>query len=247
MVSKSPVSASGGGVIRTALRAAFPHTVPLLLGFLFLGIGLGIFAHGMGLATWVAPVMAIFIFGGSLEFVTVSMLLSPYAPLQTLIMALVIQSRHLFYGISMVEKYRGMGWKKVFLIHLLCDETFAINYSTEVPPCVDKGWFYWWVSVLDYLYWVVGVILGSLFGAAVQFPLKGLDFLMTSLFVVIFLEQWLREEMHVSAIVGFAACLLSLAVFGPDRFMLPSLGLILIVLTLLRKPLLRYAGTRKVE
>lgn len=245
--SPSPASTAGQSVARAAFRTAFPHTIPMLLGFLFLGIGCGVFAHGMGLAPWVAPVMAAAIFGGSLEFVAVSLLLSPFAPFQVLILALVIQSRHLFYGISLLEKYRGMGWKKPFLLQFLCDETFAINYSVEVPFGIDRGWFYWWVSILNYLYWVAGVALGSAFGTLVQFPMKGLDFIMTSLFAVIFVEQWLREEMHVSSLVGLAACLGSLAVWGPDHFLLPSLGLILVALTLLRRPLRRYAGERKVE
>ena len=141
--SPSPASTAGQSVARAAFRTAFPHTIPMLLGFLFLGIGCGVFAHGMGLAPWVAPVMAAAIFGGSLEFVAVSLLLSPFAPFQVLILALVIQSRHLFYGISLLEKYRGMGWKKPFLLQFLCDETFAINYSVEVPFGIDRGWFYW--------------------------------------------------------------------------------------------------------
>lgn len=225
-----------------ALRAAFPYTVPILTGFLFLGIGYGIFAHSMGLPKWMAPFMAATIFGGSLEFVAVTLLLAPFNPVQALILSLVIQARNLFYGISMLEKYKGTGWKKIFLIHLMCDESFAINYTTEVPAGIDKGWFLFWISFLNYSYWVLGSFLGSQFSTLLQFNLKGLGFIMTTLFVVIFLEQWLKEDQHVSAVVGFAASLGCLAVFGAQRFMIPALVVILAVLTVLRKPLQKQGG-----
>jgi 4-azaleucine resistance transporter AzlC len=124
----------------------------------------------------------------------------------------------------------------------MCDESFAINYTAEVPAGIDKGWFLLWISLLNYSYWVTGSFLGSQFSTLLQFNLKGLGFIMTTLFAVIFLEQWLKEDQHVSASVGFAASLGCLAVFGAQRFMIPALVIILAVLTILRKPLQRQGG-----
>lgn len=138
--------------------------------------------------------MAMFIFGGSLEFITVTMLLSPFAPWQTFIIAFTVQARHLFYGLAMLEKYEGMGWKKPFLIYWMCDETFALNYSATIPNGIDRSWFMFWVSFLNYVYWVSGAAIGGLLGNIITFNTKGLSFVMTSMFLVIFLEQWKHEK-----------------------------------------------------
>ena len=132
-----------------ALKAAFPHTIPILAGFLFLGFAYGLYMNISGFSFWYPFAMAILIFGGSLEFITVTMLLSPFAPLQALLITLMVQARHLFYGISMLEKYKGLGWKKFYLIYSMCDETFSVNYTAEVPEGIDRGWFYTWISFLD--------------------------------------------------------------------------------------------------
>ena len=134
---------------RKALIAAFPHTIPIFAGFWFLGIAYGIYMHVSGFGFWYPLIMSMTIFGGSLEFLAVSMLLAPFAPLQVFIMTLMIQARHLFYGISMLEKYKGTGWKKPYLIFGMCDESFSINYTAEVPDGIDKGWFYFWVTLLN--------------------------------------------------------------------------------------------------
>ena len=183
------------GASLRALEEAFPYTLPILAGFWFVGAGYGLYMHASGFPFWYPMVMAMIIFGGSLEFITVSMLMSPFAPVQTALVALVVQARHLFYGISMMEKYEGTGWKKPFLIYWLCDETFALNYTYTIPRDVDKGWFYFWVSALDYVYWVTGSLAGGLAGEALsQFNLTGLSFVMTTMFVVIFLEQLLKKN-----------------------------------------------------
>lgn len=130
-----------GGVRRRAFRAAFPCTIPIFAGFWFLGLAYGIYMHVSGFSFIYPCLMALTIFGGSLEFVAVSMLLSPFAPLQTFLVALMIQARHLFYGIAMLDKFKGLGWKRWYLIFGMCDETFSINYSAKIPPDVDRGWF----------------------------------------------------------------------------------------------------------
>lgn len=220
-----------------ALKAAFPHTVPIFAGFWFLGIAYGIYMNVSGFPFYYPMLMGLLIFGGSLEFVAVSMLLSPFAPLQTFVMAFIIQARHIFYGISMLENFKGLGWKKPYLIFGMCDETFSINYSAKIPPQIDRGWFMFWVTALNQLYWVSGATIGGLLGSVLNFNTKGLDFSMTALFTVIFLEQLLKEKKHWTAIIGLGTTALCLAFFGKDDFMLPAMGIILFLLAIFRKPL----------
>ena len=152
---------------RKAFRAAFPYTIPIFAGFWFLGLTYGIYMNVSGFSFWYPMIMSLTIFGGSLEFVAVSMLLAPYAPVQVFIMTLMIQARHLFYGISMLDKFKGLGWKKAYLIFGMCDETFSINYTAEIPEDVDRGWFYFFVTLLNYFYWFSGATLGGLLGGLI--------------------------------------------------------------------------------
>jgi len=224
---------------RKALKAAFPYTIPIFAGFWFLALAYGIYMNTAGFSFVYPMCMSILIFGGSLEFIAVEMLLSPFAPVQVLVMTLLVQARHLFYGISMLEKYRGMGWKKFYLIFGMCDESFSINYTAEVPEGVDRGWFYFFVTLLNQLYWVSGAVIGGLVGSLLSFDTEGLSFVMTAMFVVIFMEQWLKEKNHSSAFLGLGASVLCLLVFGPDSFMIPTMAVIVAALALLQKPLER--------
>lgn len=220
-----------------ALKCAFPHTIPIFAGFCFLGMTYGIYMKVSGFAFWYPMLMSLVIYGGSLEFVAVSMLLAPYAPMQAFLMTLMIQARHLFYGIALLDKFRGMGWKKPYLIFGMCDETFSINCTAEIPEDVDRGWFYFFVTLLNQIYWVLGATAGGLVGGLIRFNTEGLDFVMTAMFVVIFLEQWRKEKRHDSAAVGMAASVVCLAIFGADNFLIPTMVCILAVLTALRRPL----------
>ena len=222
---------------RKALKAAFPCTIPIFTGFWFLGLTYGIYMKVSGFSFVYPMLMSLLIFGGSLEFITVEMLLSPFAPLQVFIMALLIQARHLFYGISMLEKFKGMGWKKFFLIFGMCDETFSVNYTAEIPEDVDKGWFMLWVTFLNQFYWVSAATTGGLIGSLLKFDTTGISIVMTAMFVVIFLEQWLKEKNHVSSLMGIAVSVLCLIFFGEDSFMLPTMAAIVLLLTLSRKKL----------
>lgn len=197
----------------------------------------GIYAKTSGFSFWYPLAMSLAIFGGSLEFLTVSMLLAPYAPVQVLLTALLIQARHLFYGISMLDKYRGTGWKKPYLIYGMCDETFSVNCTAKIPPDVDRGWFYFFVTLLDQIYWVAGATIGGLLGGVLHFNTDGLDFVMTAMFVVIFMEQWIKDRRHVSQWIGLAAGAICLLIFGADNFLIPTMICILCALTALRKPL----------
>lgn len=226
-------------VIHSAFRYAFPYTIPIFAGFWFLGLTYGIYMNVSGFSFWYPMLMSFTIFGGSLEFVAVSMLLAPFTPAQVFLMTLMIQARHLFYGISMLDKFKGMGWKKPYLIFGMCDETFSINYTANIPENIDRGWFYFFVTLLNHFYWFSGATIGGLVGSLLQFNTEGLDFVMTAMFVVIFMEQWLKEKHHVSEWVGLAASAGCLLLFGADNFLIPTMICILIVLTALRKPIER--------
>lgn len=222
---------------KKALKAAFPHTIPIMMGFLFLGMTYGIYMNVSGFSFWYPFLMSLTIFAGSMEFVTVNLLLGAFHPLQALLMTLMINARHLFYGISMLDKYKGTGLKKLYLIFGMCDESFSINYTADIPDDVDKGWFMTWVTILNQFYWVLGATLGGIFGSFIHFNTEGLEFVMTALFVVIFLEQWLKDKNHTSAVVGLIVSVLCLVLFGKDDFIIPSMLGILGVMTIFRKPL----------
>lgn len=221
--------------LRKAARCAFPCTLPILAGFLFLGITYGIYMNVSGFSFWYPLFMSMTIFAGSVEFVAVNLLLGAFNPIQALLMTLMLNARHLFYGISMLERYRGTGFKKLFLIFGMCDESFSINYTAEIPEDVDRGWFMFFVTLFNYLYWVSGATLGGIFGSLIRFNTEGLDFVMTAMFAVIFIEQWMKEKRHTGALLGLGAPLVCLAVFGVDRFMIPAMASILLLLTLFQK------------
>lgn len=230
------------GVCKKALKAAFPNTIPIFAGFWFLGMAYGIYMNVSGFSFWYPMLMALTIFGGSLEFVAATMLLGAFAPLQTLIMALMIQARHLFYGIAMLDKFKGMGWKRFYLIFGMCDETFSINYTAKIPEDVDRGWFMFFVTLLNHLYWVTGSTIGGLLGSLITFDTEGLDFVMTAMFVVIFLDQWLKEKKHYTALIGVLASAVCLLCFSADSFMIPTMACILCLLTVFRRPIERAGG-----
>lgn len=226
--------AGKGGVKLRALRAAFPHTVPILTGFLFLGMTYGVYMASLGFS-WIYPtLMALTIYAGSMEFVTANMLLGAFNPLQAFAMTLMVNARHLFYGLAMLDRFRGLGWKKLYLIFGMCDETFSVTCSVRAPEGVDEGWFMTFVTLLDQLYWVLGAALGGLCGTLLTLNTEGLDFVMTAMFVVIFLENWLKEENHTSSLLGLGLPLVCLVLFGAQNFILPSMAAILLALTALR-------------
>ena len=227
---------------RAALKAAFPHTIPIMTGFLFLGMAYGILMRTRGFHPLFPTVMALTIFGGSLEYVCVGMLCSAFAPVETLLMALLIQARHLFYGLAMLDKYRGRGWKTPLLIYGMCDESFSINCAAEPPAGIDRGWFYLWVTLLNWSYWILGATLGAQLGAALPFDTAGLDFVMTAMFVVIFLENWLKEKQHISSLIGMICTVGCLLLFGAEGFMLPAMIVILLALAAARRPIEKAEG-----
>ena len=218
-----------------ALKAAFPHTIPVLTGFLFLGIAFGILMNTKGYGVVYSVLMSAFIFAGSMQFVTLTLLTSAFHPLYALLLTLVVNARHLFYGISMLTKFKGTGRFKPYLIFALCDETFSILCSTEPPENVDRNWFMFFIALLDHCYWVLGCAIGGLLGYMVHINTKGLDFVLTALFAVIFINQWKSQKSHIPAIVGVLGSLICLFIFGPDHFIIPAMVTMLATLTLLKK------------
>lgn len=231
-----------------ALGAAFPRTLPVLAGYIFLGITYGLLMVSNGFPVWLPVLTAGLIYTGSLEFLMVQILTSAFNPLSAFVTALMVGSRHIFYGIAMLGRYRDTGRRKPYLIFATTDETFAVNYSADIPAGVDAARFYTAVSALDQAYWMAGSLLGAMFGSLLTVNTTGLDFVMTTMFMAILLNQWLADSAaarragiygflrsHISEIVGVVCSLACLLVFGPDQFIVPSLALILVVLTAFRR------------
>ena len=220
-----------------SVAAAFPHTVPVLTGFLVLGIAYGMLMQFKGYGAPWALLMSGVAYCGSMQFAAISLLTSAFDPLGAFVMSLLVNARHLFYGVSLLEKYRGIGSAKPVLIYLLCDETFSIISSVEPPEGVRPGNFYLAISVLDYLYWVGGTLLGSLAGQFIRFDTTGLDFALTGLFVVLFIEQVSNPKNRASGVVGLGCSVAALALFGADRLVIPAMILMLAALLIGRKKL----------
>ena len=221
----------------SALRAAFPATVPVLTGYLCLGIAYGVLMQTKGYGVPWVLLMCCLAYCGSMQFVAITLLVTAFDPLQALLMSLMVNARHLFYGVSMLGKYRGMGAAKFPLIYTLSDETFSIVSSVEPPEDVPRKDFYLAVSLLNYGYWAAGSVLGAVAGRFITFDTTGLDFALTGLFVVLFIEQVKNPQNRMSGVIGLVCSAAALAVFGADNLVIPAMVLVLIVLLLGRKKL----------
>lgn len=217
-----------------ALKTAFPHTVPVLTGFAFLGIAYGILMSSKGYGFGWTVLMSLAAFAGSAQYIAVTFLTTVFNPVYALLMTLIINARHLFYGISLLDKYKNAGKLKPYLIFGLCDETFSIVCSAEPPEGVNRNWFYFFVTLLDHIYWVAGSAIGALLGSVVSFNIKGLDFVLTALFVVIFVGQWRTKQNRLPAVVGIICPIVCLLIFGQSGFIIPAMIAILAVLSLFR-------------
>ncbi|HBD64239.1 MAG TPA: branched-chain amino acid ABC transporter permease [Clostridiales bacterium] len=219
----------------TAFKAAFPHTIPVFTGFIFLGIAYGILMSSKGYGLGWTILMSTIVYAGSAQYVAITFLTTAFNPIYALLMTLMVNARHLFYGISMIDKYRDMGALKPYLIFGLCDETFSIVCSAEPPEGVDRKWFSFYITLLDHIYWVLGSAVGAVLGSMLSFNTRGLDFVLTALFVVIFLGQWKSQKDHKPAITGLVCSVACLIVFGQSSFIIPSMIAILAVLLISRK------------
>jgi len=219
---------------KTAVRAAFLDTVPVMTGYVFLGFGFGILMQQNGFGVLWAGAMSLLIYAGSMQYVAVSLLSSGAGLLTAALTTFVVNARHLFYGISMVDAYKGAP-KKPYLIFALTDETYSLVSKNQVPEGISRHGYCLLVSLFDHLYWVGGTVLGSLAGSLIPINYEGIDFVLTALFVTIFVEQWLSTKNHLPAIIGTASTLICLLVFGQDVFLIPSMAVIAVLLTVMRR------------
>lgn len=221
------------------LKTIIISTIPVMTGYIVLGTAFGILLADKGYSVWWALLMSTTIFAGSMQFVSVDLLSGGATLVSAAIMTLLVNARHLVYGISMLNKYRSIGKAKPYLIFSLTDETYALLCG-GIPEGVDEKRYYLLVSALDQFYWIAGSVLGALIGGALTMDTTGIDFAMTALFVVIFVEQWLTEKDHIPALLGLGISLFCLVIWGAERFLIPAMVLIVLVLSV--RELIRKRG-----
>lgn len=224
---------------KAAFLAALPLTIPVFTGYMVLGAAYGILMNSKGFSLFWILLSSIFVYAGSMQFVTIALLAAGFHPLGAFLMTLAVNARHIFYGISMLNQYRGLGRLKPYLIFSLTDETFSIVCSAKIPENVDRKWFYFFLSFLDHMYWITGSLIGGILGSMLSFNTKGIDFVLTALFVVILINQWQTATNHLPAIIGIVSAILCRLIFGPSGFIIPSMLMILFSVTLLRTHLER--------
>ena len=223
-----------------ALKTVFLDTVPVMTGYLFLGVSFGILLGEKGYGLGWAFAMALFMYAGSAQFLAVGLLANHASILSSAIAIFLLNARHIFYGISLIDAYKGTGKKKPYLIFSLTDETYSLVTQNSPPEGMKRHTYCLLVSVLDHFYWVAGCVLGSVAGNFIPISFEGIEFVLTALFVTLFTEQWLSNKNHFPAVVGTAATVLCLVLFGKEIFLIPSMVLIALILTTARK-----TGTRK--
>lgn len=227
--------------MKKLIKTVLPRTLPVMAGYIVLGIGFGIVTVKSGYGFWWVFLMSLLIYAGSMQFVAVGLLTGGASLLTTALTTLMVNARHLFYGISMVERYRGAGRIKPYLALSLTDETYSLVCTDSCPEGVEPKRYYTAVSLIDHFYWVTGSVLGALAGSAIRFNTEGIDFAMTALFITVFVEQWKTSKDHVPALIGLGVSVVCLLIFGSDSFLIPAMCAILALLTLDRKNIERRA------
>lgn len=218
------------------IKKAFLSTVPVMTGYLVLGMGFGIILKTKGYGVLWALAMSVFIYAGSMQFVAIDLLTGGASLIAVALTTLMVNARHLFYGISMVDKYRNTGTKKPYLIFALTDETYSLVCNDNAIKNINnKNGYYFLVSLFDQCYWVTGSVIGSLLGSIIPFNTEGIDFALTALFVTVFIEQWLDSKKHSPALIGVGASIICILIFGSNNFLIPAMIIITILLIALRK------------
>ena len=217
------------------LKKAFIATVPVLSGYLVIGLSFGVVLQSRGYGVLWSAAMSTFIYAGSMQFVAVELMSSAASLFTVALTTVMVNMRHVFYGLSMIDRYKNTGKAWPYLIFALTDETYSLVCNPPEMKAEDEKSFYILVSVLDHIYWIAGSVLGSLLGSVLPFSTEGIDFALTALFVSVFMEQWQSTKDHVPALMGLGASVLCLLFFGPDSFLIPSMLLILLGLTLYRR------------
>lgn len=215
---------------KSAFKAAFPHTLPVMTGYLFIGIAFGVMFADKGYNFLWAGLMSLLVYAGSGQYLAVNFFDPSVSLLQVVFLTFMVNVRHIFYGLSLLDKFKVSGKKKPYMIFSLTDETYSLFFLTKTPENIDEGKFLFALSILDQSYWVIGSMIGGIAGTLIPFDSTGIDFAMTALFIVIFVEQWLEKKNRFPAIAGVVASVISLLFFGKDSFILPSMIIIMIVL-----------------
>lgn len=221
-------------IIMKYLRFAFRQTLPVFFGYLFLGSGYGLLLNEAGYGWPWALLTSLFIYAGSMQYVLVSILGTHMSLLSVCLLTLSINSRHIFYGLSFIDKFKSMGKKYFYMIFSLTDETYSLLCGTKVPKELEEKKLLFWMAAMNQGYWILGSLIGSVAGSLLAFDTTGVDFAMTALFTVIFVEQWLSASSHIPAVIGILSGILSLILFGADQFILPSLVIAVTILCLIR-------------
>lgn len=218
--------------MRNEVRYAFQKTSPVMLGFLFLGAGYGIYMHKLGFNFLYPLLMAATIFAGSVEFVIGNLLVQSFQPLTVLILTVLVNLRHIFYGITMLKKYSNTGKLKPILIFGMCDESFSLNATLKVPDSLDRSYVYFYITAFNYFSWVAGAGLGGLLGGMINLNLAGLDFVMTALFIVLFTEQLKNARTQRDALIGLAFAIICLLFCNKNVFLLVTLITLVVLFSL---------------
>lgn len=242
-VQEEAMPPTRGKITRTLVRAAFIKSLPVMAGYVVLGIGFGILLKKSGYGLLWSFLISFTIYAGSMQYVAVSMLTSEASLISAALTTLMVNARHLFYGISMIEKYKDAGKRKPYLIFSLTDETYSILCGNDYPEGEDRHWYSFFVSLFNQCYWVMGSVLGSILGALITFHTAGIEFSMTALFVTVFVEQWLTSKNHLPALAGIFCSVCCLLIFGADGFLIPSMFAITLVLSLCKKMMDTEGGT----
>ena len=212
------------------LKKVFPMTIPILISFLFIGLSFGIFTSSFGYDFWMSPLTSVIIYSGSIQFVVVEAMHSGMDILSFVLIVIMMNIRHFFYALTCLGKFKNLsGKKKTYAYYALCDEAYSLIMGAEAPSDMKKEDFYFSILILLQTYWFLGTILGGILGSFINFEIKGIDFILTALFLVIFLSQWHQVEDHFPAILGLLGSVFSLIIFG-ENFILPAMIIILIVL-----------------
>ena len=220
---------------KQALKTAFRDTIPVLTGYLFLGAGFGILLSEKGYGVGWAFFMALFMFAGSGQYLAVDLLATHASLITTALATLLVNARHIFYGISLLDAYKDAGKKKTYMIFGLTDETYSLVTQNEPPAGISRHSYCFLVTLLDHIYWICGCVLGNVAGALLPISFEGVEFVLTALFVTMFVEQWLTHKDHLPAIIGVGSTVLCLLIFAKDVFLIPSMVLIAVLLTVSRK------------
>lgn len=220
--------------MKSLIKICFIKTLPVMAGYVFLGTGFGMLLHANGYGVLCAAAMSLFIYAGSMQYLAVDLLTGGTSLITAAITTLMVNARHLFYGVSMIDTYRNTGWRKPYLIFALTDETYSLNCGGAPADVEDTKRYYFLVSLFNQCYWVAGSVLGVLVGCLLPISTEGIDFALTALFVTVFVEQWKSTGNHIPALIGVFSSLLCLLIFGPGSFLIPAMILITAVLTLYR-------------